>query len=291
MVGEGNIMCGMELCTQGTVMTVHERLCVSVYVYARMRAHSGVCAHTCAHIKSFPPIPSLSIMFGGCSSFLSVWLCCCAVMANYLDSLLTALRQLNSQMENRRGNLSEMSSLRVELKSDSSPTCVYNRKSFTGKRDGVCLANCRIAFSNVSPGIKAIRFFFVCLAVETSQGIHVSLVGEWFIRHSLELLYDLTVHYALYRCPPDVLMQASTGRVTACLGWCTESSFPHGVWENLWKEAELNQKAVCFIPANINKHSKNMTSIYSGIIWGFCWYEIVFDSDFVALPLLSRQKS
>lgn len=64
-------------------------------------------------------------------------------MANYLDSLLTALRQLNSQMENRRGILSEMSSLRVELKNDSSPTCVYNRKSFTGKRDGVCLANRR----------------------------------------------------------------------------------------------------------------------------------------------------
>lgn len=64
-------------------------------------------------------------------------------MANYLDSLLTVLRQLNSQMENRRGNLSKMSFLRVELKSDSSPACVYNRKSFTGEKDGVCLANCR----------------------------------------------------------------------------------------------------------------------------------------------------
>lgn len=261
MVGEGNIMCGMELCTQGTVMTVHERPCVSVYICARnartlacVCAYSRVCAHTCAHIKSFPPIPSLSIMFGGCSSFLSVWLCCCAVMANYLDSLLTALRQLNSQMENRRGNLSEMSSLRVELKSDSSPTCVYNRKSFTGKRDGVCLANCRIAFSSVRPGIKAIAVF-VCLAVETSRCIHLGLVGEWFIQHSHELLYDLTSHYALCSCPPDVMMQASTRRVTSCLGWRTGSSFPHGVWENLWKEAELNQKPVCFIRTNTNKHS------------------------------------
>lgn len=136
MVGRGNIMCGMELCTQGTVMTVHESLCVcvSAYMCARMCVCIPMCVHTCAHIKSFPPIPSLSIMFRGCSSFLSVWLCCCAVMANYLDSLLTALRQLNSQMENRRGNLSKMSSLRVELKSDSSPTCVYNRKSFTGRK-------------------------------------------------------------------------------------------------------------------------------------------------------------
>lgn len=111
-----------------------------VNVYARPEVRTPVRLHTCSRIKSFPPIPPLSIMFGGCSSFLSVWLCCCAVMANYLDSLLTALRQLNSQMENRRGNLSEMSSLRVELKSDSFPTCVYN--TFTGKRDGVCLANC-----------------------------------------------------------------------------------------------------------------------------------------------------
>lgn len=30
MVGGGNITCGMELCTQGTVMTVHERLRVAV---------------------------------------------------------------------------------------------------------------------------------------------------------------------------------------------------------------------------------------------------------------------
>lgn len=70
MVGRGNIMCGMELCTQGTVMTVHERLCVSIYV--RPEACTPVWLHTCSHIKSFPPIPSLSIMFRGCSSFLSV---------------------------------------------------------------------------------------------------------------------------------------------------------------------------------------------------------------------------
>ena len=120
-----------------------EAVCVSVYMCSP-DVCIPVCVHTCTHIKLFPPVPSLSIMFRGCSSFLSVWLCCCAVMANYLDSLLTALRQLNSQMENRRGNLSEMSSLKVELRSDSFPTCVYNRKLFTGKRDGVCLANCRM---------------------------------------------------------------------------------------------------------------------------------------------------
>lgn len=57
-------------------------------------------------------------------------------MANYLDSLLTVPRQLNSQMENRRGNLSEMSSPKFEPKSDSSPTCVYNRKSFSGEGRG-----------------------------------------------------------------------------------------------------------------------------------------------------------
>lgn len=43
MVGGGNIMCGMELCTQGTVMIVHERLCVSVYV------HTRVCAYVRPH--------------------------------------------------------------------------------------------------------------------------------------------------------------------------------------------------------------------------------------------------
>jgi len=150
MVGGGNIMCGMELCTQGSVMTVHGRL--SVDTSARM------CVHTCVCIKSFPPLLSPSIIFRGCSSFLSVWLCCCAVMANYLDSLLTALRQLNSQMENRRGNLSEMSSLRVELKSDSSPTCVYNRKSFTGKRNGVCLANHRMPALMFAAELKRLRF-------------------------------------------------------------------------------------------------------------------------------------
>lgn len=32
MVGRGNIMCGMELCTQATVMTVHECVCVCVCV-------------------------------------------------------------------------------------------------------------------------------------------------------------------------------------------------------------------------------------------------------------------
>lgn len=41
MVGEGNIMCGMELCTRGTVMTVHERL--RARVRARMRARPAVC--------------------------------------------------------------------------------------------------------------------------------------------------------------------------------------------------------------------------------------------------------
>lgn len=51
MVGEGNIMCGMELCTQGTVMTVQERLNVSEYVC------TPLCLHTCTRIKSFPPIP------------------------------------------------------------------------------------------------------------------------------------------------------------------------------------------------------------------------------------------
>lgn len=84
-------------------------------------------------------------------------------MANYLDSLLTALRQLNSQMENRRGNLSEMSSPRVELKSDSSPTCVYNRKSFTGKRDGVCLANCRMPAPMLASESDPLRVLFVLL--------------------------------------------------------------------------------------------------------------------------------
>ncbi len=83
-------------------------------------------------------------------------------MANYLDSLLTALRQLNSQMENRRGNLSEMSSLRVELKSDSSPTCVYNRKSFTGKRDGVCLAKCRMPAPMLASESKRLWFCLFC---------------------------------------------------------------------------------------------------------------------------------
>lgn len=158
MVGGGNIMCGMELCTQGTVMTVHERLRVAV-------AHPcpDAWGHMCTRIKTFPPVPSVSIMFRGCSSFLSVWFCCCAVMANYLDSLLTALRQLNSQMENRRGNLSEMSSLGVELKSDSSPTCVYNRKSFTGQRDGVCLANCRMPAPVLASEVKQLRFLFVSL--------------------------------------------------------------------------------------------------------------------------------
>ena len=71
MVGGGNIMCGMELCTQGTVMTVCESLCVSASTCS-----PDVCVpvsvHMCARIKSFPPIPSLSIMFRGCSSFLSV---------------------------------------------------------------------------------------------------------------------------------------------------------------------------------------------------------------------------
>lgn len=168
MVGGGNIMCGMDLCTQGTVMTVHESLWVSVCMCVSIYEHPDmcipVCVHTCAHIKSSPPVPSPSIMFRGCSSFLSVWLCCCAVMANYLDSLLTALRQLNSQMENRRGNLSEMSSLRVELKNDSSPTCVYNRKSFTGKRDGVCLANGRMP----APVLASESSAFILIVIKTS---------------------------------------------------------------------------------------------------------------------------
>lgn len=58
MVGEGNIMCGMELCTQGTVMAVHKRLCVCVCVWVHTRS-PDVCAplrvHTCTHIKLFPP--------------------------------------------------------------------------------------------------------------------------------------------------------------------------------------------------------------------------------------------
>lgn len=51
MVGEGNIMCGMELCTQGTVMTVHERLCacVSVYMCARM------CVRPTVHVSMRAP--------------------------------------------------------------------------------------------------------------------------------------------------------------------------------------------------------------------------------------------
>lgn len=93
-------------------------------------------------------------------------------MANYLDSLLTVLRQLNSQMENRRGNLSKMSSLRVEPKSDSSPTCVYNRKSFTGKKDGVCLVNCRMPAQMLAS--ESILF------ASTSQCIHLGLGGEQF---------------------------------------------------------------------------------------------------------------
>lgn len=96
-------------------------------------------------------------------------------MANYLDSLLTALRQLNSQMENRRGNLSEMSSLRVEPKSDSSPTCVYNRKSFTGERDGVCLANCRMPAPMFASEVKQLRF---CLAVKTSRCLHLKMAQD-----------------------------------------------------------------------------------------------------------------
>ena len=75
-------------------------------------------------------------------------------MANYLDSLLTALRQLNSQMESRRGILSETSSLRVEPKRGSFPTCVYNRKSFTGKGDGVCFANCGTPAPMLAPASK-----------------------------------------------------------------------------------------------------------------------------------------
>lgn len=103
-------------------------------------------------------------------------------MANYLDSLLTALRQLNSQIENRRGNLSEMSSLRVALKSDSSSTCVYNRASFTGKRDGVCLVNRRM------PAQMFTSEWITILFVLTSQCIHLKLVGEQFIQHDHELL-------------------------------------------------------------------------------------------------------
>lgn len=150
-----------------------EVVCIGVHVHPDVCTH--MCVHTCAHIKSFPPIPFLSIMFRGCSSFLSVWLCCFAVMANYLDSLLTALRQLNSQMENRRGNLSEMSSLRVELKSDSSPTCVYNRKSFTGKRDGVCLANCRMPAPMLA-SVEAIMVLFVLLL--RHPNIYISSLEE-----------------------------------------------------------------------------------------------------------------
>lgn len=56
-----------------------------------------------------------------------------------------------------------MSSLRVELKSDSSPTCVYNRKSFTGKRDGVCLAN----RSMPTPMLASESNGFVFLVVKT----------------------------------------------------------------------------------------------------------------------------
>lgn len=149
-----------------------EVVCVSVYV--RPDVCIPVCVCRCAPTLSrSPPILSLSIMFRGCSSFLSVWLCCCAVMANYPDSLLTALRQLNSQMENRRGNLSEMSSLRVELKSDSSPTCVYNRKSFTGKRDGVCLANCGTPAPMLASESKRLLFSLSCclsyISMYTSQ--------------------------------------------------------------------------------------------------------------------------
>lgn len=49
MVGEGNIMCGMELCTQGTVMTVHERLCVSMHMCAPGCVHTRVCAYMHPH--------------------------------------------------------------------------------------------------------------------------------------------------------------------------------------------------------------------------------------------------
>lgn len=50
MVGGGNIMCGMELCTQGTVMTVHERLRVAVHIRARMCE----CAHAPTLRRSHP---------------------------------------------------------------------------------------------------------------------------------------------------------------------------------------------------------------------------------------------
>lgn len=95
-------------------------------------------------------------------------------MANYLDSLLTVPRQLNSQMENRRGNLSEMSSPKFEPKSDSSPTCVYNRKSFSGegRGGGVCLVNCRMAAQMLAS--ESILF------ASTSPCIHLKLGGEQF---------------------------------------------------------------------------------------------------------------
>lgn len=99
-------------------------------------------------------------------------------MANYLDSLLTVPRQLNSQMENRRGNLSEMSSPKFEPKSDSSPTCVYNRKSFSGEgrregeKDGVCLVNCWMGAQMLAS--ESILF------ASTSPCIHLKLGGEQF---------------------------------------------------------------------------------------------------------------
>lgn len=172
-----------------------EVVCVSVYVHPDVC--TPVCLHTCARIKSFPPIPSPSIMFRGCSSFLSVWLCCCAVMANYLDSLLTVLRQLNSQMENRRGNLSKMSSLRVELKSDSSPTCVYNRKSFTGKRDGVCLVNCRMPAQMFAS--ESSDYNYVCLDVS----VYISQASRRTVYSTGSWTSLLAQRYLLHYSPPD----------------------------------------------------------------------------------------
>lgn len=84
MVGEGNIMCGMELCTQGTVMTVHERLCVSVYMCTRMCARPCVCIRVPALSRSHPFPLQVSCSEAAVHSCLSD----CVVVQSWLITLI-----------------------------------------------------------------------------------------------------------------------------------------------------------------------------------------------------------